>query len=283
MRKSLLIFLLPVLAAAGCDRASFPRSTSSSAASAGSKHIESEEDTYTVLLRVMSDPATHITDARYYEKALTEKLGWKDVFALHKDGHSEVYWGRYPTPAKARKGLEAAKAYRAKNGVAVFARAMIVPLPGKDIGPKEWNLTAAKGTHSVLVAIFRDDPAKNYYGRRRRAVEYCRRLREGGCEGYFWHGKVSSHVTIGTFTQRAFRVEPTDRGNRTVVVDPRVLQIQKDFPMLVINGWGENIITRDRRGQPRRTPRKTYLIRIPRDDKGDDGAAQDRVGLSQPG
>jgi len=165
----------------------------------------------------------------------------------------------------------------------VFARAMVVPLPGKDVGPAEFNLTAAKGSMTVLVAVFRDVPEKKLFRRRGRAVDYCRRLRQGGYEAYYWHGKVSSHVTIGSFTNSSVREERTPHGTRTVVTDPRVLQIQKDFPMLAINGYGENQIIRDPgTGKVHRIPYKSRLVRIPRHDDGDDSAAEDRTGFPQP-
>ncbi len=273
MRKYLLISILSALIVAGCDSDPLTYPTPSSPGLGASKSYQPTEDTYTVLLRVMSDPATHIHDANRYEESLTEQLGWKGVFVIHKEGRSDVYQGKFRTAKHAARTLKAAKAYRAQNNLPVFARAMIVPLPGKDIGPPEWKLTSAAGTHSMLVAVFRDVPEKNYLGRRRKAVDYCRRLRKNGVEGYFWHGDVSSHVTIGSFTSRAVRRQRTD---------PRVLQIQRDFPMLAINGLGENVITRDlRTGKIIRTPRRARLVKIPRDETPDDGAAPDRVGLTQ--
>ncbi|HET6427047.1 MAG TPA: hypothetical protein VFJ30_01460 [Phycisphaerae bacterium] len=286
MRRLLISLALPAVLAAGCGGDTFTPGATPSANRiwpTPDPKAEPDEDQYTVLLCVMSDPVSHVRDAQRYEKALTGQLGWKGVFCLHKDGRSEVYWGRFPTPDGAEKTLKAAKDYRAQDRTAVFAQAMIVPLPGKDLGPAEWDLAAAKGTYTVLVAVFRDDPAKKVFGRRGRAVSYCRRLRDAGLEGYYWHGKVSSHVTIGSFTESSLRVERTPQGTRTVITDPRILQIQNDFPMLAINGYGENIVTRDRRtGKINRIPRKTYLARIPRDGEGNDPAAEDPVGFSQP-
>ena len=259
--------LVAALGLAGCDPAPFgnPFGGASGGGSAGS-----DDAGYTILLYVLNDPATHVRDADRYQKALSGTVGWKGVFAVHKAGHSELFWGRYRSPTKAGKDLQTAKAYRTKDGLPLFAKAMIVPLPGKDIGPSQWDLKNVQADYSLLVATFRDDPERNYVGRQRFAIEYCRRLRKHGYESYFYHGKVISHVTIGAFGKGSVRLVKTPTGQKPQVLDLRVKAIQKDFPMLAVNGTGVNDILRDpRTGKMIRIPRKTYLIRVPKGKAAD--------------
>jgi len=231
-----------------------------------SKHhtISPEGDTYSILLAVLSDPVNHVRNADYYKKVLTEKVGWKDVFVVHKEGHSMVFWGHYRTWTEAEPNLKIAKAYRAANGSAVFAKAIIVPLPGKDIGPAEWNLKNVNASYSLLVAVFRDDPKRNYFGRKRFAVQYCQRLRKAGYEAYFYHSPAASHVTIGAFGPESINIKKGPEGKILEIKDPKIKALQKDFPYLAVNGAGINEIVYDQKTHKEiRIAVKTYLIRIP--------------------
>ena len=270
MRWHALLALPAALALTGCDGTAPWAGATTSTGEDGRAGLKSDDYPYTILLTVLGDPERHVQDAELYRKAFTEKLGWKGLRVIHKGGHSELYWGQYRSAKRAQKNLRTAHAYRTPGGIALFARAMVIPTPGKDIGPKLWNLRHANGDYSLLVAIFKDQPEQNYVGRRRFAVEYCRRLREHGYEGYFYHGRVSSHVTIGAFGPKSVRVLKTRGKEQLQVLDARITRLQKHFPMLAINGTGVNDIYRDpKTGKPIRVPRRTYLIRIPKGDSGD--------------
>lgn len=226
-----------------------------------------QEDHYSILLSVHKDPVSHVQDANYYQKVLTEKVGWRGVFVIHKAGHSEVFRGRYRTPKAAEANLKTAKKYRTANNIALFAKAIIVPLPGKNVGPAKWNLNnvGESAYYSLLVAIFRNDPERNYVGRRQFAVDYCRRLRKGGYEAYFHHGPAVSHVTIGAFGKKAVTIKKSPRGETMKINDPAIKLLQKDFEFLALNGRSVDEVVRDRRTgkQIRMARKKTYLIRAP--------------------
>jgi hypothetical protein len=268
MTKLALIALAAALAAAGCETDLFPGATSTTPGTGDrSDAPDSQADAYTILLYVLNDPVRHVQDA----DTIIETLGWQGLFAVHKGGHSELFWGRYDSPEKADKNLKAAKAYRTPGGVPLFAKAMVVPLPGSDIGPKQWRLDGLDAQYSLLVAVFKDVPDRKYLGRRRRAVEYCQRLRDHGYESYFQHGKVVSHVTIGAFGREAVRERKTRRGQTLEILDPRIKKLREDFPELQVNG---NIVTdifRDRHTGKitRRVTRQSHLIRIPRSQGND--------------
>ena len=226
---------------------------------------DAEGNSFAILLSVFRDPATHVEDAKLYQEKLEKEAKWKDLFIIHKAGHSELYWGRYLTPAEARKNLMTAKAHTTPAGTKPFARAMVMPLPGEDIGPPDWNLKNARGAYTYLVAVFKDDPERRYIGRKKFAVNYCQRLREGEYEGYFYHGVADSWVTIGTFGAEAVREEMTPAGRIVEILNARMKAIRDDFPHLAINGTGVNELAWDPVNRKMiRIPQKTRPIRIPR-------------------
>ncbi len=271
--------LLAALVSAGCNGSSLfgPRVHTSASRTV-------QEDHYSILLSVHKDPASHVQDANYYKKVLTQKIGWRDIFIIHKGGHSEVFWGRYRTPKDAEANLKTAKKYRTANGIALFAKAIIVPLPGKETGPAKWNLNnvAESAYYSLLIAVFRDDPQRNYVGRRRFAVDYCQRLRKGGYEAYFHHGPAISHVTIGAFGKKAVTVKKSPRGETMKINDPAIKSLQKDFEFLALNGRSVDEVIRDKRtGKRIRVARKkTYLIRVPGKTRPGDILYRDLQNLS---
>lgn len=288
MKRFVIISLLGAAVAAGCDTNAFPWSRhppgGGAGVSAGGGRDDTESRPYTILLCALTDPETHVADAERYRKTLTEKVGWKDLFVVHKGGRSELFWGRYRSgeAKEAQDNLKTAKAYRTKDGIPLFVKAIVYPIPGKEIGPKEWNLKGAKGEHSLLVAVFKDDPERNYVGRRRFAVQYCRRLRQHRYEAYFHHGPVNSHVTIGAFGHKAIRIQKTPTGQKLYILDPAIKQLQKDFPLLAINGSGVIDHIRDpRTGKMIRHKRKTYLIRIPHGEHANATKPKDRPGLAE--
>ena len=256
--------LLVALASVGCNGSS-PFSSRPHTLAPEARTIQ--EDHYSILLSVHKDPAGHVQNANYYKKVLTEKVRWRGVFVIHKGGHSEVFWGRYRTPKAAEANLKTAKKYRTANGIALFAKAIVVPLPGKDTGPAKWNLNnvGESAYYSLLVAVFRNDPQRNYVGRRRFAVDYCRQLRKGGYEAYFHHGPAVSHVTIGAFGSKAVTISKGPRGETMKINDPAIKPLQKDFEFLALNGRSVDEVVRDRRTgkQIRLARKKTYLIRVP--------------------
>ncbi len=226
---------------------------------------EAEKDSFSVLLMVFRDPGSHVRDAKYYQDMLRKKAKWKDLFILHKTGHSELYWGRYATIAEAAKPLAKAKAYRPPNGQPIFAQAFIVPLSKPDIGPPAHNLKNAQAAYSLLWAVFKDVPELKYYGRRKRAVQQCEALRKSGYEAYFHHGPAVSNVTIGTFRADSVRIIWTETGAQLEILDPKIRALQQKFTWLLLNGNSVSFLRTDPRTKKTiaKEMRRTYLIRIP--------------------
>jgi hypothetical protein len=283
--KHLTWLALCGLALAGCDGSGGATPAPSGGGSVlenlfgGGSAAPAGEADRTIILATFTDPLQHAQQAEDYRRKITEKLGWKDVFVHTEKGRSVLLWGRYVTDDQAQSNLRKAKTYRAADGTAVFAQAFIAPLPGgTDTGPAEWNLKNATGAYTLLVAVFKDDPEHKYVGRKKGdAVDLVKKLRDAGREAYFYHQPGMSNVTIGSFPANAVRRE----GDNVTVLDPRVTQLQQEFPELLVNGNTITDIKRDPKTQQvTKITQKTYLVAIPRE--GSNAATPDRPGQPQP-
>jgi len=204
------------------------------------------EDEYTVMLIMLNGP-DHVQMADMYLQRTQQYTHWSGLYVVNKDDSSVLYWGRYRSREEAMKNLRAAKEYVAPaTKQKIYQMAAIVPLPGKDVGPAEWNLKNATGEHTVLVAVFQDLPQQNYYGRKTRAVELCKKLREQGQQAYFFHETSRSGVTIGMFPANAMQTRRVERKHPQtgdtyfedlrVVVDPDMKKILEDNPEFLYCG-----------------------------------------------
>ncbi|MBN1555931.1 MAG: hypothetical protein JXA11_14400 [Phycisphaerae bacterium] len=204
------------------------------------------EDEYTLLLTTLTGP-DHVNLADLYLQRMKQYTDWQGLYVVNKDESSALYWGKYRTRQDALKNLQTAKQYVTPgSGENLFRMATIVPLPGQDVGPSEWNLKNARGEYTVLVAVFQDLPQQNYVGRKSRAVDLCKKLRQQGQEAYFLHETSRSGVTIGTFPAEAMRTRQVEKihpqtGDKylveeRVVIDPRMKAILKENPEFLYCG-----------------------------------------------
>ena len=223
-----------------------------------------KEGGFTILLATLATP-DHVEQAKYYKKMTEKDTGWDDLYIVHEADHSSLYRGKYSSADTARIDLEKAKEYVTPVDVPVFAQAMIVPLPGQDIGPAEWNLKNVDGAFTVVVAEFYNDAAKRISGRKQYAVDNCRDLREKGQETYFYHGPVKSLVCIGNFPEASYPAV-TEAGKLSRVIrDPRIHQIFESFPNLAVNGYQEIIYIDPREGRKQKLFTRSYLMAIPKE------------------
>jgi len=157
----LLLSALSVLLPAGCTGGKF---------SFGDGQDETGD--YTIMLITLST-TDHVQRIGHYKTETEKDTRWQGLFVVHKATHSTLYWGKYHTPAAARKNLKAAKSYIAPAKIPIYAAAMVIPLPGKHVGPPELDLNNAVGEYSVAVAVFYDvlDRKPPYIGRKRFAVD----------------------------------------------------------------------------------------------------------------
>lgn len=220
------------------------------------------DDTYTILLRTFTDVSNHAAEAKRWRMETERWARWKGLYVVTEATHSTLYRGRYRSVAAARADLEASHQFRTPRGDRVYGGAIVVPLPGSDPGPPEWNLKNCKGWFTLQIAVFYDVPESNYTGRRRRAVEYCQRLRKADYDAFYYHGVSRSSVAIGCFDKDAVR---RDRDYK-LVVDPRIkkLQSKDEFPYMAINGSGERRLVVDgNTGKREYVLQPTQIVLVP--------------------
>ena len=259
--KSILfgIFLVAVISTVICGCSD----QNSLFTSIASRDNQDPNGRFTILLSVLSNPNTHERDALYYQQQTEKLTGWRGLFIRNRLSHSELYWGKYASIKKARGNLKKAKAYRTPADIHVFAKAMIMPLPGEDVGPGQFDLANASGAYTVVVAIFYDVPEASYLGRKYNAADYCRQLRDQGHQAYYKHGVARSAVTIGTFPESAVEIITQDGKQRTVITDPEIQQIRKQFAYLAVNGRKEFLRqVNPQTNQVVKIPQVSYLARI---------------------
>jgi len=227
---------------------------------------------YTILLQAFGGP-DHVKSAKHYRTGTENRTDWAGLFLVHKADRSQLFWGRYASEENAERNLAKARQWEAPNGQRIYARAIVVRVPGKDdIGPPEWNLRNVTGEHTVVVGEFHNLPAEGlrpaYNKRREDAVKYCRELRGAGEEAYFYHGPAKSLVCIGTFGSGIYKQrEDPDTGKILVYLDdPRIKRIQEEYPELKVNWVAEVTYARDEQGnRVKMGTSLTYLTPIPRE------------------
>ena len=260
MLKNAMIILTFAAMLAGCDNNLMKPSDSGSASSGGGMwnlggepKFSKDTTEQTILLQFFEGP-DHVSRAVAQKNYLTDTLAWKDVYVVHEEDHSILYMGSYSDAKIAQGELMKAKTFRMANGMQPFAKAIVTAKPGNkdDDGPAEWNLKNAKGYYSILVDIQYDVPQNGYYGRKQRAVMDCRNLRKQGYDAYYIHDAYKSGVTVGSFPvtsieKRMIKVKHPVTHNefeveKNIIVDPKMKQIFKDFPEMLICGNTEKSV-----------------------------------------
>jgi len=200
----------------------------------------SEGDEYHILLEAWGG-ASHAKNAALVKEA-AERDGFKNLTLVHKQNTTELYMGKYPTPKAAEKDLKRAQTYKAAQWGEFypFARARTMIVEREDIGPPEWNLMNAHPRYVYTVVVMTYHNEGQYVGRRQRAVDACRKLRELGEPAYFHHGPKNSSVCIGLFKingVRARMVETEGGGGKVEqrAPAPEIQAVLKRYPRIYEN------------------------------------------------
>lgn len=278
-------WLALLLAPAGCengDRVSFGA-------------VPPEEDVYAIRCLGVSGP-DHVEVSRRCEKLLRQvpELRPDLVKVVHDEEVSTVYYGRYRREYDEasgresfqpdyRRDLELVRRLSVSSGEETglpryqwpFLHATIEPLPRAGSGRPEWDLSRAEGYYSWQIAVFYNEGRMRE--RRTAAEQYVQQLREQGVEAYYHHGPTRSSVCVGLFPKEAIqRIDSTDplTGRvtaRNQIVDPRMLELEKQFPHMLENGRVIHTIIRDpATGEIReRRPNPSFAVRLP--EKGVSG------------
>lgn len=251
---------LGALCMGGCDNP--PKLFGGPGGWTGIGNLGGGDDTYTILLYTFPDPGTHAAEGKRWRIETEKQSHWKDLYVVTAADHSTLYRGRYPSVAAARADLEASHRFQAPSGSRVYGGAIVVPLPGSDLGPPEWNLKSCKGWFTLQIAVFYDVPESNYTGRQRRAVDYCRQLRKAGYDAFYYHGVSRSSVAIGCFGKDAVRRDKDYK----LLVDPKIKKLQSkgEFPYMAVNGLGERrLIVDPKTGRREHVLQPTQIVLVP--------------------
>lgn len=201
--------------------------------------------------------------ANTYAEALKKVAGLKPnlVQVISDDDGTAVFYGRYRREYQAKGAtdrftpnhladLEAIRGLRFQGAdVWPFILASMDLLPTYRPQHPEWNLADADGYWSLHVAVFYNTDTLRT--RRSAAEEYCALLRKQGEEAYFHHGTVNSSVYLGTFPEGAVvemrREAPLSGTVSTTlkIVEPRLLDAQRRFPVSLHNGHTMYDVIRD--------------------------------------
>ncbi|MFW5839689.1 MAG: hypothetical protein ACOCZE_03835 [Planctomycetota bacterium] len=197
---------------------------------------------YTILLQTSTGPE-HLAWVKSYKQVVMKHTGFTDgqLIAMQIDENaSALYLDTYETFEDARKQLKKVQEITTPTGTQPFKGALIVPVPGQDIGPDEWNLAKVdRGAYTLLVGKWQNSPDDDFFQRREWAVKHCQRLRKRGYDAYFYHAEAESLVTVGIFGEGAVEMITKGRETRPEVRDPKVAAIQKSDEMLkymLVNG-----------------------------------------------
>ncbi|MCK5114750.1 MAG: hypothetical protein KAR11_08320 [Phycisphaerae bacterium] len=232
-----------------------------------------DDSKFTILLYPHKSP-THVKEALQHKIDAEQNTGWEDIYVVHKDGCSELLVGHYKTKQEALRALKKVRAFT-HNQNAIYRNAIVCPIPGKDVAPDTFDLRSAPADrkYSVLVAVFYDVPERNYLGHKKRAIEFCQEIRDGGQEAYYYLTHNRSCVALGSFPADAIKtIKVTKRHPRTrkkykedknIIVSPKMQKILSDNPNMLVCGNNEinYVLTKDGRKKPVR--QKTYPIKIP--------------------
>ncbi len=246
-----------------------------------------EEDVYAIRCLSISGPE-HAEVARRCEQMLRQvrELRPDLVKVVHHEEGSTVYYGRYRREYDEagrresfhpdyRRDLELVRrlslsgAGQAPHYQWPFLHATIEPLPREGGGRPEWDLSRAEGYYSWQIAVFYNEGRMRE--RRSAAEQYVQQLREQGMEAYYHHGPARSSVCVGLFPKEAIqRIDSTDplTGRVTArnrIVDPRMLELERQFPHMLENGRVVHTIIRDpATGEIReRRPNPSFPVRLP--------------------
>lgn len=266
----------------------------------------------------------HVERAKVYKQQIAATTGLKGFYVVHEDDLSTLYFGFYKSidpRASDREGGEASakEGARAQNDLArmrsflngvgdpIFPQAGMSPLvPADPQAPAEWDLRnvdrykrdgdPTKACWSLEIAVYKDSPQ-----RKQAAVDSVREMREKGIkDAYFYHGKTSSSVCIGTWPEAAVTQIVPERGSsddqvlvmpqgmvpgmkgevkgsdghkiravelKAVPVDPTLLDTMSKYPARAVNGYDIKHTYKGRNGGLVERLDPSLVIYIPRLDE----------------
>lgn len=280
MDKTWAILALVTLLAGGCGKGGMSWFQASDPAQAPAESADDEG--FTVLLTAFAGQ-DHVTVANSYRKSTEAATHWRNVYVVHEDSISNIYWGRYSNLEDAGKSLRTAQQWNRSGIEYPFASAMIVRIPGNNPGRPEYDLRNATGFYTLVIAHFYNDPEEGVKNRKQYAVDNCEELRKQGVEAYYFHGPRVSMVTVGSFPEKAYVTMTSEKEGYAMAVpnSDALKQVWDKYPCLAVNGYREQstevgIVS----GKLEKKASPSYVFQIPRNTST--FAIPDRSGNPQP-
>lgn len=238
LRKLLTVATaVTTLAIAGCE------SPTGSSMGMGSD-LNLGEGQYTILLDTAHGPSHH-DRIQAYKRIIMQNMDWpgSDLLVVRREDEeaTSLYYDTFESFDAAARRLKQIRRIKTPTGKKPFdtVHVQVVPVPGSQMGPPEWDLTNTKGAYTFCVGRWYNMPDKGFYLRRENALLHCKHLREQGYEAYYYHGQTESLVTIGLFGPDAVELRKVGERHKPVIVDPRVRRLQRDPKVATFleNGW----------------------------------------------
>lgn len=197
-----------------------------------------------------------------HEQAAVERLdgarrtiGRSDVRLVSQPNGTALVVGMYeaPTDPAAQAELERIQGLTAAGG-RPYLLAFMWPTPVTDPGRvPELSLTTARraygpdARYTLQIAVYdSEDPAE----RKRMAEQAALQLRRDGDLGWYYHGRHTSAVTVGVFTD-------ADYDEQRGPISPAVTALQRRYELNLANGRFPILIG------PNKVPQRSALVRIP--------------------
>lgn len=212
----ILVFI--VLAGLGCAGGGsgsgktdvVPRGMTDGGRDAQGSVLAPRDATVTIYCRDFTGP-NHASVAERVRQQVQQISGLKGFYLVRGESRTVLYHGFYTTfdPSVDRREAERARADRARIEMLVDARTnaklfpatIFEPLERPDpAAPPEWDLHAAKGYWTLLVATYAGHPDA-----KEAAVDSVRDARRQGYEAYYLHKDGQSHVCVGSWPAAAIR------------------------------------------------------------------------------
>ncbi len=148
------------------------------------------------------------------------------------DSYIIIGYGNYHDykSRKAKADLKAIQSIITPEGFKIFWSAHFEPIPEPTpaINP-EYLLRNVKGYWTLEIARFTGP------GRKKRATEFTKELRNQNIPAYLHHGMIRSVVTIGSYPENAVRTSRKYVGILKIV-DPNLRMWKRRFPHIQVNG-----------------------------------------------
>lgn len=200
----------------------------------------------------------HADRAERIGERIAGAAGAEDVWTSPDGDGTMIYYGRYDARNDpiARADLRRWRGLHA-SGKMRLPILMLTPIENRsatgdsDISQYALENVASQGKYTYQVGMYDEDYGDDF---REAAEEAVRVYRDDGWEAYYWHGPVSSIITIGVFSEEAR--DPEKKTPEAL----RVEALAREFPHNLLNG--RTIRMTPPGGDPYDAP--TFLVSMPR-------------------